>query len=125
MTRSETFSKIKTPEVVKAFHQARDRARQHGWLLQTRLNLDHAAARGRATGVIVLLDGKILGGDTHFYYTGSYTWGESVARHLDDVALDRKIGSICPGVLGDQQDVTIGVRALQSPQITWAFWPTA
>jgi hypothetical protein len=24
--------------------------------------------RGRATGVIVLLDGQILGGDTHFYY---------------------------------------------------------
>ena len=31
--------------------------------------------RGRATGVIVLLDGQILGGDTHFYYTGSYTAG--------------------------------------------------
>ena len=31
-------------------------------------------ARGRATGVIVLLDGQILGGDTHFYYTGSYTY---------------------------------------------------
>jgi hypothetical protein len=29
-------------------------------------------ARGRATGVIVLLDGKILGGDTHF--SGSYTF---------------------------------------------------
>jgi hypothetical protein len=28
----------------------------------------------RATGVIVLLDGQILGGDTHFYYTGSYTF---------------------------------------------------
>jgi hypothetical protein len=24
--------------------------------------------------VIVLLDGQILGGDTHFYYTGSYTF---------------------------------------------------
>jgi hypothetical protein len=31
-------------------------------------------ARGRATGVIVLLDGQILGGDTQFYYTGSYTF---------------------------------------------------
>ena len=31
-------------------------------------------ARGRATGVIVLLDGQILGGDTHFYCTGSYTF---------------------------------------------------
>ena len=31
--------------------------------------------RSRARdGVIVLLDGQILGGDTHFYYTGSYTF---------------------------------------------------
>ena len=29
--------------------------------------------RGHATGVIVLRDGKIAGGDTHFYYTGTYT----------------------------------------------------
>ena len=29
--------------------------------------------RGRATGVIALVDGKIAGGDAHFYYTGSYT----------------------------------------------------
>jgi hypothetical protein len=28
--------------------------------------------RGHASGVIVLLDGKIAGGDSHFYYTGSY-----------------------------------------------------
>ena len=30
--------------------------------------------RGHASGVIVLLDGNIMGGDTHFYYTGSYTF---------------------------------------------------
>jgi hypothetical protein len=29
--------------------------------------------RGHATGVIVLLDGKIAGGDSNFYYTGFYT----------------------------------------------------
>jgi T3SS negative regulator,GrlR len=29
--------------------------------------------RGRATGVIVLADGRIAGGDAHFYFTGSYT----------------------------------------------------
>lgn len=29
--------------------------------------------RGHATGVIVLRDGKIAGGDAHFYFTGSYT----------------------------------------------------
>ena len=28
---------------------------------------------GHASGVIVLLDGRIAGGDSHFYYTGSYT----------------------------------------------------
>src|SRR5882762_2886468 len=36
--------------------------------------------RGRATGVIVLLDGQILGGDTHFYYTGSYTFKDGKWR---------------------------------------------
>ena len=30
--------------------------------------------RGHASGIIVLLDGQILGGDTHFYYAGSYTF---------------------------------------------------
>lgn len=30
--------------------------------------------RGHATGIIVLLDGQILGGDSHFYYTGTYTF---------------------------------------------------
>jgi hypothetical protein len=29
--------------------------------------------RGRSNGVIVLRDGRIAGGDSHFYYTGSYT----------------------------------------------------
>lgn len=29
--------------------------------------------RGHATGVIVLLDGRIVGGDSNFYYTGTYT----------------------------------------------------
>src|SRR5437016_7645705 len=29
--------------------------------------------QGRATGVVVLCDGRIMGGDTFFYYTGSYT----------------------------------------------------
>jgi T3SS negative regulator,GrlR len=29
--------------------------------------------RGHATRVIVLINGRIAGGDAHFYYTGSYT----------------------------------------------------
>jgi hypothetical protein len=30
--------------------------------------------RGHATGVIILSDGQIRGGDTYFYYTGSYSF---------------------------------------------------
>src|SRR5258706_11296411 len=30
--------------------------------------------RGHATGVIVLCDGRIQGGDSYFYYTGSYSF---------------------------------------------------
>jgi len=42
--------------------------------------------RGRATGVLVLCDGRIMGGDSHFYYAGSYTFrngkwrGELITR---------------------------------------------
>jgi T3SS negative regulator,GrlR len=32
------------------------------------------AKRSSATGVIVLCDGRILGGDTYFYYTGTYSF---------------------------------------------------
>jgi hypothetical protein len=30
--------------------------------------------RGRASGVLVLSDGRIMGGDSYFYYTGNYTF---------------------------------------------------
>src|SRR6059058_1840072 len=30
--------------------------------------------RGQAKGVVVLCDGRIMGGDSYFYYTGSYTF---------------------------------------------------
>ncbi|MCK1710333.1 MULTISPECIES: GrlR family regulatory protein [unclassified Bradyrhizobium] len=30
--------------------------------------------RGQAKGVVVLYDGRIMGGDSYFYYTGSYTF---------------------------------------------------
>ena len=30
--------------------------------------------RGHATGVVVLHDGRIMGGDSFFYYTGSYSY---------------------------------------------------
>jgi T3SS negative regulator,GrlR len=30
--------------------------------------------RGEARGVVVLCDGRIMGGDSYFYYTGSYSF---------------------------------------------------
>jgi hypothetical protein len=42
--------------------------------------------RGHATGVIVLCDGRIQGGDSYFYYTGTYSFkdgrwrGELITR---------------------------------------------
>ena len=32
----------------------------------------HDGARGRASGVIILRDGHLVGGDNFFYYTGTY-----------------------------------------------------
>ena len=36
--------------------------------------------RGHATGVVVLQDGRILGGDSYFYYTGSYSFSRGKWR---------------------------------------------
>src|SRR5438477_96904 len=35
--------------------------------------LQQEGKRGRATGVVVLCNGRIMGGDSHFYYTGTYS----------------------------------------------------
>ena len=36
--------------------------------------------RGHATGVAVLQDGRIMGGDSFFYYTGSYSYQRGKLR---------------------------------------------
>ena len=36
--------------------------------------------RGHATGVVVLQDGRIMGGDSYFYYTGSYSFSRGKWR---------------------------------------------
>ena len=38
------------------------------------------AKRGRATGVVVLIGGRIMGGDSFFAYTGSYSFSRSKWR---------------------------------------------
>jgi len=70
--------------------------------------------RGRATGVIILLNGKILGGDSHFYYTGSYTFkngkwrGElTTCEHTKAVGLNMLFGGreVNCGFTGKYTDV--------------------
>ena len=36
--------------------------------------------QGHATGVVILYDGRILGGDSYFYYTGSYSFKYGMAN---------------------------------------------
>jgi hypothetical protein len=38
------------------------------------------AKQGRATGIVVLRDGVIMGGDSFFYYTGSYSFSRGKWR---------------------------------------------
>ena len=55
--------------------------------------------RGHATGVIVLCDGRIMGGDSYFYYTGTYTFkngkwrGELIThQHTEVVGVNLAFG---------------------------------
>ncbi len=57
--------------------------------------------RGHATGVIVLCDGRILGGDTYFFYTGSYSFkngkwrGELIThQHTEAVGVNLAFGGL-------------------------------
>jgi hypothetical protein len=68
--------------------------------------------RAHASGVIVLLDGNIMGGDTHFYYTGSYTFksgewrGELITRqHAEAIGVKLLFGG---------RDVTCGFTGVYS-----------
>jgi hypothetical protein len=52
--------------------------------------------RGHATGVIMLLNGQICGGDTYFYYTGSYsfkngTWRGELITHQHTEAVGKNL----------------------------------
>jgi hypothetical protein len=40
----------------------------------------HGAKRGHATGVVVLIGGRIMGGDSFFAYTGSYSFSRGKWR---------------------------------------------
>ena len=68
--------------------------------------------RGHATGVIVLRDGRIQGGDSYFYYTGTYSFkdgrwrGELITRqHTEAVGVNLAFGG---------REVTCGFTGLYS-----------
>jgi hypothetical protein len=70
--------------------------------------------RGHATGVIVLCDGRILGGDTYFFYTGSYSFkdgkwrGELIThQHTEAVGVNLAFGG---------REVTCGFTGLYSDE---------
>jgi hypothetical protein len=57
------------------------------------------AKRGHATGIVVLEDGRIMGGDSFFYYTGSYSFSRGkwrgemiVQQHTDAPGLNLVFG---------------------------------
>jgi hypothetical protein len=71
-----------------------------------------------ASGVIVLLDGRILGGDSHFYYSGSYTFrngkwrGElTTGQHADAVGVNFLFGGreVTCGFTGTYRDGSAAV----------------
>ncbi len=70
--------------------------------------------RGHATGVIVLCDGRILGGDTYFFHTGSYSFkngkwrGELIThQHTEAVGVNLAFGG---------REVTCGFTGLYSDE---------
>jgi hypothetical protein len=72
----------------------------------------HEGKRGHASGVVVLCDGRIMGGDSYFYYTGSYTcnsgkWrGELINRqHAEAIGINFAFGG---------RDVTCGFTGIYS-----------
>ena len=52
--------------------------------------------QGHATGVVILYDGRILGGDSYFYYTSSYSfkngkWRGDLITHQHTEAVGKNL----------------------------------
>jgi hypothetical protein len=69
--------------------------------------------QGHATGVVILYDGRILGGDSYFYYTGSYSFkngkwrGELIThQHTEAVGVNLAFGDreVACGFTGTYSD---------------------
>jgi hypothetical protein len=77
------------------------------------------ARRGHATGIVVLQDGRIMGGDSFFYYTGSYSYrsgkwrGEMIVhQHTDAPGLNLVFGGreVSCGFTGTYSGATADIQ---------------
>ena len=87
--------------------------------------------RGHATGVLVLLDGTIMGGDTHFYYTGFYKFsngkwrGELTTRqHAEAIGSNplfggREVTCGFTGVYSDHEAVVDGTALVGKASVSF------
>jgi hypothetical protein len=69
-----------TENVTQSSHEESDaEARVKDGLYSLAIEMN-GAKQGRATGIAVLQGGRILGGDSFFYYTGSYSFSRGKWR---------------------------------------------
>jgi len=69
-----------TENVTQSSHEGSDaEARVKDGLYSLAIEMN-GAKQGRATGIAVLQGGRILGGDSFFYYTGSYSFSRGKWR---------------------------------------------
>jgi hypothetical protein len=100
-------------------------------LYSIRIQMTHGG-RGHATGVLVLLDGTIMGGDTHFYYTGFYTFrngkwrGELTTRqHAEAIGSNplfggREVSCGFTGVYSDREAEVDGTALVGKTSVSFA-----
>ncbi|MDX3970159.1 MAG: hypothetical protein QHD01_26650 [Bradyrhizobium sp.] len=69
--------------------------------------------RGQAKGVVVLCDGRIMGGDSYFYYTGSYTFRNGKWR--GDLTVNQHTEAIGRTLAFGGREVTCGFSGDYSP----------
>ena len=62
--------------------------------------------RGRASGVIVLRDGRIMGGDSYFYCTGSYSFRNGKWR--GEMIVNQHTGAVGKALAFAGREVTCG-----------------
>jgi hypothetical protein len=68
--------------------------------------------RGHATGVVVLCDGRIMGGDNYFYYTGSYSFKDG--KWIGDLLTHQHTEAIGVNLAFGGREVTCGFTGLYS-----------